>query len=528
VSMHRSPSSSRGGIHVLRRLSLRGRFALLAAVAVSVAVVGAALASYFLVAGQLRGQVDNELSLHANFTGSGLSEPRGGSGQYGTGQYGNGQAQTQQQPGGSLAFTGLQAFQECRTRNSIKPPNGAPDPNSLGPSNTQLFYWNGTAVTDTCDQGNSAYTAPFSDIEKAIATGTQDHVYYSTYTVSGVHVRVLSFRVGTAGSGYVESVVQSLAHVDSSLQTLEIELAIASIAGIGLATIAGLLLARSAVRPVRRLTLAVEHVAKTEDLSIKLPVEGKDEINRLGAAFNRMTKALATSRDRQRQLIADAGHELRTPLTSLRTNVDLLLRSERTGRELPPGRRETMLVSVDQQLHELSGLVTDLLELSRNQEGGTRRTMRVALHESVGRAVERAKLRGPGLYFDVEIEPWYVQGDPTAVDRAVVNLLDNAVKFSPAAGTVTVRLKAGEYTVTDQGPGIDPADLPHVFERFWRSDSARSLPGSGLGLAIVSQVAEESGGKVGLYPAPGGGTTAHLILPGEPGSEVGYPQYSPL
>jgi two-component system sensor histidine kinase MprB len=281
---------------------------------------------------------------------------------------------------------------------------------------------------------------------------------------------------------------------------------------------AGLLVARSAVKPVRRLTRAVEHVAKTEDLSIKLPVEGRDEINRLSAAFNKMTKALATSRVRQHQLIADAGHELRTPLTSLRTNVDLLLRSERTGRELPPGRRETMLASVDQQLHELSGLVTDLLELSRGQEGGARRTMRVALHESVGRAIERAKLRGPGLYFDIEVEPWYVQGDPTALDRAVVNLLDNAVKFSPAGGTVMVRLKGGEYAVVDHGPGIDPADLPHVFERFWRSDSARSLPGSGLGLAIVSQVAEESGGKVSLQPAPGGGTVARLWLPGDPGA----------
>jgi two-component system sensor histidine kinase MprB len=510
--MHRSPSANnRGGIHVLKRLSLRGRFALLAAVAVSVAVVGAALASYFLVAGQLNGQVDNELSVRANFAGSGQGP--GGSGQAGVAQYGSGRAQAQV----PTTSSGLAAMQDCNRRTPLNGPAGVPDIFSQGPSNTELFQWNGTAVAASCSQGNSTYTVPFSDTQKAVATGTQDDVFYSTYTSSGAHVRVYTFHIGTVGGGYVESVVQSLDHVDSSLQTLEIELAIASAAGIVLATVAGLVLARSAVKPVRRLTRAVEHVAKTEDLSIKLPVEGKDEINRLGAAFNKMTRKLALSRDRQRQLIADAGHELRTPLTSLRTNVDLLLRSERTGRELPPGRRETMLVSVDQQLHELSGLVTDLLELSRSQEGGARRTMRVALHESVGRAVERAKLRGPGLNFDVEIEPWFVQGDPTAVDRAVVNLLDNAVKFSPAAGTVTVRLKAGEYTVTDQGPGIDPADLPHVFERFWRSDSARSLPGSGLGLAIVSQVAEESGGKVGLYPALGGGTTAHLVLPGEPG-----------
>jgi two-component system sensor histidine kinase MprB len=181
-----------------------------------------------------------------------------------------------------------------------------------------------------------------------------------------------------------------------------------------------------------------------------------------------------------------------------------------------------MLESVDQQLHELSGLVTDLLELSRNAEAGRRRTMRIALHESVGRAVERAKLRGPGLEFDVEIdEPWFVEGDPTGVDRAVVNLLDNAVKFSPPGGVVTVRLSRGEYAVRDQGPGIDPADLPRVFERFYRSDSARQLPGSGLGLAIVAQVAEETGGTIRLGPAPGGGTVARLTLPGDPGRDTG-------
>lgn len=259
-----------------------------------------------------------------------------------------------------------------------------------------------------------------------------------------------------------------------------------------------------------------------------------------------MAAALALSRDRQQRLIADAGHELRTPLTSLRTNVDLLLRSERTGRALPAGRREAMLESVDRQLHELSGLVTDLLELSRSAEGGKRPTMPVALHEAVGRAVARARLRGPDLIFDVEVEPWYVRGDPTGLDRAVVNLLDNAVKFSPPGGVVTVRLRRGEYAVTDQGPGIAPEDLPKVFERFYRSDSARSLPGSGLGLAIVAQVARESGGTVSLEPAkepanetaiesanestnePGRdvpvGTTARFRLPGSgsaPGSNFG-------
>jgi two-component system sensor histidine kinase MprB len=472
-----------------KRLSLRGRFALLAAVAVSVAVIGAALASYFLVQEQLNNQVNSQLPRGQRMPGSGAAGFGGGPVSRGPGL--NAQMAACQQ--GNVLLSG-------------------------GATSTEIIHADGTY----CSTGNELAVKPTA-AQLAIAAGTgytmDGALIYDTYATNGEHVRVYTTSADTAGYAYASIV--SLSPMDASLSNLTLWLTFASLGGIALASVAGLVLARSAVKPVRRLTRAVEHVAKTEDLSVKLPVEGKDEINRLAAAFNKMTKALAGSRDRQRQLIADAGHELRTPLTSLRTNVDLLLRSERTGRELPPGRRETMLASVDQQLHELSGLVTDLLELSRGQEGGTRRTMRVALHESVGRAVERAKLRGPGLSFDVRIEPWFVQGDPTAVDRAVVNLLDNAVKFSPAGGVVTVRLRGGEYSVADQGPGIDPADLPHVFERFWRSDSARSLPGSGLGLAIVSQVAEESGGRTSLQPAAGGGTVARLVLPGQPPALAG-------
>jgi two-component system sensor histidine kinase MprB len=479
---------------IFSSLSLGGRFALLSALAVSLVIIVAALASYFLVSEQLNNQVNQNLTR--------MQAPNSHDV---TGTTAQKLAQLCS-VGGFLRFQG----------GADQGPGSGSGPGGSGPGvpfNQEYVSADGQHCST-----NSRLQVAVSDTQKAVAAGTLEAlpgqgVFYDTYTSTGEHVRVCTTSVG---DDIAVSSIGSLSIVDSSLSKLVFWLALAAVGGVALATVAGLVVARSAVKPVRRLTRAVEHVAKTEDLSIKLPVDGRDEINRLSAAFNKMTKALATSRVRQHQLIADAGHELRTPLTSLRTNVDLLLRSERTGRELPPGRRESMLASVDQQLHELSGLVTDLLELSRGQEGGARRTMQVALHESVGRAVERARLRGPGLYFDVEVEPWFVQGDPTALDRAVVNLLDNAVKFSPPGGTVIVRLKGGEYVVIDHGPGIDPVDLPHVFERFWRSDSARSLPGSGLGLAIVSQVAEESGGKVSLQAAPGGGTMARLWLPGEP------------
>jgi two-component system sensor histidine kinase MprB len=492
---------------VLRKLTLQGRFALFAALAVSVAVIAAAVISYFLVRGQLNQQIDSQLQppgigQHAparvpvtSPTSTGTSSSSGTPTDFGGG-------------------TTSDRYTAC-TKRAFDGANPV-----LAHSGAEIIT---TSSGGMCLLGNnngvnySLGTTP-SATQIAVAKHEEGAQLYDTYTASGIHVRVYT---SSDELGYSTSIVIDLSHMDSSLHSLAIGLSFAALGGVILAAAAGFLVARSALKPVRRLTKAAEYVAATDDLSVQLPVDGADELSRLGRAFNRMTKSLAGSRERQQRLIADAGHELRTPLTSLRTNVDLLLRSRRTGRALPPGREVSMLESVDQQLHELSGLVIDLLELSRNVEGGMRRTMRVPLHESVGRAVERAKLRGPGLEFDVDIEPWFVQGDPTGLDRAVVNLLDNAVKFSPAGGKVTVRLSKGEYTVRDQGPGIDPADLPRVFERFYRSDSARQLPGSGLGLAIVAQVAEETGGSIKLEPAVGGGTLARMSVPGDSAKEQG-------
>jgi two-component system sensor histidine kinase MprB len=493
---------------VLRKLTLQGRFALLAALAVSVAVIAAAVISYFLVQGQLNSEINSQLK------GPALAHERGGPPVPGS----------PANPSGAIPpivfgqYTPLELLTVCQAGGLHDQGFG-----SIGFGRAELVIANSSGAACSTDKEHYDLGSKASATQIAVAAGKENDVVYDTYTTTGEHVRVYTQYSGQTGISI--SSVTSLTNMDNSLHSLAIWLSVAGAAGILLAAAAGFVVARSALKPVRRLTKAVEYVAATDDLSVKLPVDGADELNRLGRAFNRMTKSLAGSRERQQRLIADAGHELRTPLTSMRANVDLLLRSRRTGRALPPGREESMLESVDQQLHELSGLVTDLLELSRNAEGGKRRTMRVALHESVGRAMERAKLRGPGLEFDVRIEPWFVEGDPTSLDRAVVNLLDNAVKFSPAGGRVTVRLSRGEYSVLDQGPGIDPADLPRVFERFFRSDSARQLPGSGLGLAIVAQVAEESGGTIKLEPAPGGGTIACLALPGDPGkpSDVKHP-----
>ncbi|MEV0583234.1 HAMP domain-containing sensor histidine kinase [Nonomuraea sp. NPDC050310] len=323
---------------------------------------------------------------------------------------------------------------------------------------------------------------------------------------NGKRVRVMTTSLGNDGA-----LMAALPEHDiyGAMGTLVKSLVLVALVGVlGAATI-GLLIANTALRPVRRLTKAVEHIAQTEDLDTTIPVKGDDEIARLSRSFNAMTAALAGSRDRQRQLVADAGHELRTPLTSLRTNIDLLLRSEQTGRALDPAAKERLLVNVKAQFAELSTLVGDLLMLSRGETDREPHT-RFAFHEVVAAAIERAELRGAEVRSD--LEPWYVLGNPASLERAVLNLLDNAAKFSP--GEIDVQLEAGVLTVRDHGPGIPDQDMPHVFERFWRSSSARSLPGSGLGLAIVMQAVKEAGGSVELENAPDGGVLATISLPG--------------
>lgn len=312
---------------------------------------------------------------------------------------------------------------------------------------------------------------------------------------------------------------QSTAQTEATLARLGLVLLIVGAAGVALAAYAGLVIARAGLRPVDRLTAAAEHVARTGELR-PLPVEGTDtadgtddELARLAHTFNAMLAALGESRDRQRRLVADAGHELRTPLTSLRTNLDLLVQSDRQGGMSPDDRAE-LLADARGQAEELTGLVSDLVELAR-EDAPAGADEPVDLAELVEHAVERVRKRVFEVRFDVVTEPWTVHGDPQALTRAVTNLLDNAAKWSPAGGIVTVRLGGGAVTVADEGPGITQADLPYVFERFYRSSEARGMPGSGLGLAIVRQAAERHGGQVAAEPGPKGGALLTLRVPGD-------------
>ena len=331
-----------------------------------------------------------------------------------------------------------------------------------------------------------------------------------TLKLNGTQYRVVAVPVSANVALVLAS---STKDTQTTLNDLGLVLLFVGVGGIIIAAVAGLLVARAGLRPVERLTIAAERVGRTGDLT-PIEVESADELGRLARSFNEMLAAVSSSRALQRQLVADAGHELRTPLTSLRTNLDLLAQSNAAGEHgLAVADREALLVDVRAQVEELSGLVSDLVELARDDRPGSS-AEELEFAAIVERAIERVRRRAPGVVFKVDLHSWLVVGETNALERAVTNLLDNAVKWSPPDGVVEVNLDNGRLAVADSGPGIADADLPHVFDRFYRSTDARSMPGSGLGLAIVRQAAERHGGSVFAGRAPAGGALLVLDLPG--------------
>jgi len=331
---------------------------------------------------------------------------------------------------------------------------------------------------------------------------------------------VTIYRVSTAPrTGGAIQVASRVTGIESTLDDLRTLLTWIGFAGTVLAGVVGWGVARAGLRPVHRLTGAVEEVARTQDLDSSIPVDGRDEIARLATAFNRMLTALGASKAAQRQLVQDAGHELRTPLTSLRNNVELLTYAEEqlgSGKVLSPDDRARLLRDLGVQAEELTTLTTELVELAaENTDPEPFEPLDLA--DVVHGAVIRARARWPQVVFAVSIAPAAMTGQPGGLARVVLNLLDNAAKWSPPGGTVHVRLSVvdglAELTVADEGPGISEEDRPKIFERFYRATAARSMPGSGLGLAIVAQIVEAHGGTAVAGQAPGSGAELRVGLP---------------
>lgn len=346
---------------------------------------------------------------------------------------------------------------------------------------------------------------PVNDQAVALAAGTSRGSYYETVDVDGAPVRILTQQFVP---GIALQVARPLDEIEDSLNRLAVFLGVGSLAGVALAAGLGLLVARFAMHPVEELTASAEHVAHTKDLSHRIERESPDELGRLGQSFNTMLEALESSEEARRQLVADASHELRTPLTSLRTNIEVLADAGALSEE----DRTGLVTDVVEQLDELNVLITDLIDAAREQEPAES-LVPVDLDVLVKDAVERARRNYPELDFQLQAEPCLTRGVPRRLGRAVGNLLDNAAKWSQPGDVVEVGVAGGVIQVRDNGPGIGESDLPHVFDRFYRSTEARAMPGSGLGLSIVKQVAGTHGGTVTARNHPDGGAWVTLSLP---------------
>jgi two-component system, OmpR family, sensor histidine kinase MprB len=442
-------------------VSFRARLTLAVALAVAVAVVAASAITYVLVRNELRGQVDDALrervsSVHLRV----VRDPQ------------TGEPQLDLPPDRFGGAAGI----------------------------TQLVTSDGDAIRSP----EATVDLPVSERARLTAAGEHDP-FFDDARVAGTHLRVYTLPVDNPGLAL--QIARPLDEVDAALDRIRALLFLIATVGIALAAGLGLVVAKAVLAPVQRLTRTAEEVSETRDLSRRIDASGTDELSRLATTCNTMLGALEDSARAQRQLVSDASHELRTPLTSLRTNIEVLARDE----ALPPGDREQLLRDVTEQLTEMTALIAELVELARGDQAPTE-PEDVRLDLVTADAIERTRRNRPGVSFKADLEESPIRGVPATIERAVSNLLDNAAKWSPPGGEIEVTVGDGELTVRDHGPGIDDADLPFVFDRFYRAPAARGMPGSGLGLAIVRQVAEAHGGTVVAERADGGGTVMRLRL----------------
>ncbi|MDA8280801.1 MAG: HAMP domain-containing sensor histidine kinase [Actinomycetota bacterium] len=482
-------------------MSLRWRLAIALGLLAGVAVAVASLVAYVTTADRLAAQVDGSLDraaaqLAAAPPGAGpfgpLGEPRPGAAV----GVGSGPGMGLPGSGGSGAVMG--------------PPGGG----GLRGGAAALLD---LVSVQQLDRSGAVVAAgelrlPVTARDRAIAAH-EASTWLRTEQVGGIPYRVVT--VATPRGAL--QLAEGLGQVDGTLVGLRWRLGLLAVIVIVVAAGVGWLVARRITAPLAALSGAADHVAGAGSVDAAGPAvagalaaaaAGTDEVGRLARALRAMLAALARGREQQRQLVHDAGHELRTPLTSLRANVDLL---RRHGMALPAESTARILADLDAELSELTTLVDEVVELATDSRVAEPvEPMRI--DEVVTTVAERARARADRVV-TVDAEPWTVVGSARSVERAVSNLVDNAIKFSPAGASVEIVTRPGSIRVRDHGPGFAESDIERAFDRFYRAEAARSLPGSGLGLAIVSQVAAAHGGSAAARNHPDGGAELWLWLP---------------
>ena len=465
-------------------MTFRRRIALLAGLAVAVAIVLASALAYTAIGAELRGQVDDSLDERAGAFRERAGRMRGVLGRGPGGP-----------PDGGLP----------RGHGGDPGPGvvlGARPPRRRGGADFYEQFVAPDGSVRSFEDDDDAL--PVDERVRSVAGG-QTAEFTADVTVGDDEVRMLV--VGLPGGGAVQ-IARSLAETEDLLDRVRLILFLVALGGVAGAALLGRFVAGRAIEPLQQLTATAERVAETRDLSERIEAGGGDEIGRLAARFNDMLGALEESMRSQRQLIADASHELRTPVTSLRTNIETLLANP----DLPADRRADLLGRATAQSEELTTLMNDVIELARGdrpEEGFEP----LRLDELVEEAVDRARRNAPGQEFRVDLTEATVVGSPSRLARAINNLLDNAAKWNEPGRPIDVRMRDAELVIRDRGPGFDPAELPHVFDRFFRGGRSRERAGSGLGLAIVRQVAESHSGTVFAANAPDGGAVLTLRLP---------------
>jgi len=453
---------------------LRRKISIIAAASVAIAVAIAVLASYFIVRGKLVGQVDNQLT-----------------------------AQAQQ----------IQDFGS----HALGPRATLPGNSANGGANAPYVQFVNIRGNKYLDQGN--LSLPAGPQIRAIAAGKSNDLL-QTVTVNGSQLRMFVFHwTALSSSGYAFPIAVELARplgpVTSILTSLRWILTVLFLAVVALAALLARMATRRVMRPLAEVTSTAKLIAETDDLSRRLNVHEPDEVGQLATRFNQMLERLESSRTQldasvtaQRQLVADASHELRTPVTSLRTNIEVLL----SGMELDEEDRNRLLTDVVEQSEELSNLVSDLIEVARGDTPPTS-VEEIRLDLLAEDALDRARRNAPQIDFREHLSPVLVHGSSDRLSRAINNLLDNAALHAGHGGPVEVTVDEAGVTVRDHGDGIAEADLPHLFDRFYRGANSRARQGSGLGLSIVRQAARQHGGDVTVTNAPDGGAVFTLRLP---------------